>query len=77
MGRQTTDKLLGETTGVALGRTNANRTGVEVSSHHIVGSWEKWSIHKAAMAGDDDGVRHLAVMALFGSYLSAVGSPEM
>ena len=22
-------------------------------SHHIVGSWEKWSIHKKAMAGED------------------------
>eukprot|EP00913_Durusdinium_trenchii_P013809 g12966.t1 len=25
----------------------------EVQSHHIVGSWEKWNIHKAAMKGDD------------------------
>ena len=33
--------------------------GVEVTSHHIVGSWEKWSIHKSAMAGDD-GLRRQA-----------------
>ena len=24
-----------------------------MASHHIVGSWEKWAIHKNAMAGDD------------------------
>ncbi|CAL1136623.1 unnamed protein product [Cladocopium goreaui] len=35
--------------------------GVEVTSHHIVGSWEKWSIHKSAMAGDD-GLRHRVVL---------------
>ena len=29
-----------------------------VNSHHIVGSWEKWNIHKTAMAGDDSVVRH-------------------
>ncbi|CAK9107744.1 Cold shock domain-containing protein 4 (AtCSP4) (Glycine-rich protein 2b) (AtGRP2b) [Durusdinium trenchii] len=29
----------------------------EVQSHHIVGSWEKWNIHKAAMKGDD-ALRH-------------------
>ena len=35
--------------------------GVEVTSHHIVGSWEKWSIHKSAMAGDD-GLRRQATL---------------
>ena len=43
--------------GDAGAETTSNLSGVDVASHHIVGSWEKWAIHKTAMAGDD-ALRH-------------------
>ena len=43
--------------------------GVDVASHHIVGSWEKWAIHKNAMAGDD-ALRVLAHPVLYISWSS-------